>query len=105
MSSDNMSTKPTIETVLERINAIGQELHDEIQQLGSKVEQMDTRVQRVSGEVQQMRLEMEQLQDRVVSGFRKGAGKMEALSDAWLEVRSDVRDLNRRVDKLEGEPA
>ena len=136
MSNDEMITKPTIETVLDRINALGQHLGERLQRLDEKVTGLDAKVsvltgevqrmggevQRLGGEVQRLNIEVEQLKiesqrhgseiqalrtdqsllrDEVASGFRKLASKMEALSDAWLEVRADIRDLNRRVDKLE----
>ena len=51
--------------------------------------------------MQLMRSEIAQLREYMDAGFRK----MEALSGTWLEVRGDLRYHDRRIEKLEGEPA
>jgi len=44
MDADNATTKPTIETVLERINALGESLHGEIKSVRGDIERIDKRL-------------------------------------------------------------
>ena len=119
MSSDDPNTKPTLETVLERINSLGHQLHGEIQRLSGEVQQLNGDFQKLNGdfqklrgevhqwggEMQQMQSDISQLREEMDTGFRKIGRKMETLSEAWLEVRGDLRYHDRRIEKLEGEPA
>jgi hypothetical protein len=54
MSSDDMNTKPTIETMLERINVLGDRLSAEIQALRLDVERgfhrLDNQINLLAGE-------------------------------------------------------
>jgi predicted component of type VI protein secretion system len=65
MSTDDAATKPTIETVLERINVLGESLHSEIADLKSdtrtikeRLHDFDVRIDRVESVVNATRAEM-----------------------------------------------
>ena len=80
MSGEKKDTKPTIETVLERIN-----------ELGSKVE---TRMAALETVVTDLR-------DEVHHGFRKLERRFEVLSGDMLKLRTDLGYMQDQLDKLE----
>ena len=99
------ATKPTLETVLERINSIGDALTqrmDEILQglttVSANVAQlrndMEQGLTNVSANVAQLRHDTEQ-------GFRKVERKIEILNDNLLTIQANHRDLLVRVEDLE----
>ena len=60
--SEDATTRPTIETVLERINALGDRMnegfaavHTRLNQMDERLEQMDTRLDRTQAMVHEMR--------------------------------------------------
>jgi hypothetical protein len=79
---DEGTTRPTIETVLERINAVGEALASQISELGK--------------EVAQLRSEVEQ-------GFRRVERKIQILNNDFLGIRGDQEDLLRRIEAIEGQ--
>jgi prefoldin subunit 5 len=78
--SDDGTTKPTIETVLDRINALGQSLGE--------------RLERVEQQLTALRAATE-------AGLKQIGRKIEVLNDNILTVQADQRDLMRRVEDLE----
>jgi hypothetical protein len=79
---DEGTTRPPIETVLERINAVGEALASQISELGK--------------EVAQLRSEVEQ-------GFRRVERKIQILNNDFLGIRGDQEDLLRRIEAIEGQ--
>jgi hypothetical protein len=75
MSNDEMSTKPTIETVIERVNAWGE---------------------RLAGGQEELRADLN-------AGLHRVSRKIEILNDNILTVQADIRDLVVRMEKLESE--
>ena len=73
MSNDEATTKPTIETVLERINRATDEVLTAIYQLRSDTEQ----------------------------GFRRVERKIAVLNTDFLAIRGDQEDLLQRIEELE----
>ena len=80
--ADDSTTKPTIETVLERINALDQKL--------------EARIDRIEKQVTALRSDME-------AGFRHVGRKIEVLNDNFLTMQANHRDLNARVESLESQ--
>jgi len=80
MSSENLDTKPTIETVLERINEVG--------------EKLETRLGGLETAVAEMRDEMRQ-------GFYEMERRIDVISIDMNKLRSDLRFMDQRIDKLE----
>ena len=73
MSSDNLNTKPTIETVLERIDALGTRLEAKI----------------------------DAMHDELRSDIRSLQARMDEISINVNKVRGDLRVMNSRIDDLE----
>ena len=61
-NSDEAQTKPTIETVLERINSLGENLQGQVSELSKRVGSLETeleiRLDRIEGMTNQTRAEM-----------------------------------------------
>jgi len=81
---DEMDTKPTIETVLERLDAFR--------------EAVEVRFDRIEDEVTALRKEMN-------AGFHKVDRKFEILSGDILKLRGDIGLLEDSLDKLETKPS
>jgi uncharacterized protein YoxC len=84
---DDATTKPTLETVLERINAVA----DSIGQLKTNVDQ---RFDAVDEEIAKLRKDVEQ-------GLRRVERKIALLNDDFLAIRGDQEDMLRRIESLE----
>ena len=57
MSVDDLDTKPTIETVLERINALAETFQKEISIVHTRLEEFDVRFDRLEGVILKTRME------------------------------------------------
>jgi len=86
-TANDAITQPTLETVLERINAVA----DSIAQLRTDVEQ---RITAVGDEVTQLRKDVEQ-------GFRRVERKIDLLNRDFLAIRGDQEDMLSRIESLE----
>jgi len=84
---DDATTKPTLETVLERINAVA----NGIAELRKDVEQ---RFDAVGGDIAQLRKDVEQ-------GFRKVERKIGYLNNDFLERRGEQEDMLLRIEAIE----
>jgi hypothetical protein len=98
MSSDNMSTKPTIETVLERINVLGQQFHTEME---SVRESLSAQLGELRGGITELKERIEKQQAEFSAALRKIDRKIEILNDNILSVQADNRDIVIRVEHLE----
>lgn len=107
---------------LDRIIAAIKTLDARVQNVETRVEGMDTRQQKIELRLGSLEAKVdERLHDTrpmweavitrlgVIEGeveglrsdFRKLGRKIETVGDEMLDVKTDIRDLNRRVDKLE----
>ncbi|HEX5731289.1 MAG TPA: hypothetical protein VF131_00530 [Blastocatellia bacterium] len=80
MNSDDLDTKPSIETVLERINELGARL--------------ETRIGALENGVTELR-------DEVRQGFRDMERRIEVMSSDMVKLRGDMRYVQDRIDKIE----
>jgi hypothetical protein len=86
MTDDGM-TKPTIDTVLEKIKEIGDTLAGFAESVNARFEKLET--------------EFSQLRQDVNTGFRRVERKIEILNDNLLTMQANHRDLLVRVEDLE----
>jgi len=95
---DDLTTKPTLETVLERINAVGETLTSRMDVIANDVAQLRTdmnqRFATVDKEIANLRRDVER-------GFRVVERKIMYLNDEFLERRRVVEDLEIRIEELE----
>ena len=110
MSNDEMSTKPTIETVIERMNAWGEQFRSEFAQLRSGQEELRGTVEELRKGQEELRKGQEglrkgqeELRADLNAGLHRVSRKIEILNDNILTVQADIRDLVVRMEKLESE--
>jgi len=77
-------TQPTIETVLERINALGERLSAEIAKVRTDL----------SGEIQSFR---EEVNEKLL----KLDGKIDVLNEEFLEIKAEQKWHGKRLNELE----
>lgn len=90
MSNDELSTQPTIETLLSRMNEWG--------------ERFTSQLTTINGGVDELRKGQDELRADLRSGLRGVERKIQILNDNLLTIRADVRDLEVRLEKIEAEP-
>ena len=103
MNNDNTTTKPTIETVLERINELGGQVNNQVTELRSEVAELRAG----QTELQAGQVEMRNDVAELISVQRKMRLKFEALNDTLFSIQADMRgdrrDYDRRLEKLESQ--
>ena len=84
---NDATTQLTLETVLERINAVAASI-------GQLKTDMDQRFDAVDEEIAKLRKDVEQ-------GLRRVERKIALLNDDFLSIRGDQEDMLRRIESLE----
>jgi len=109
MSDNEMTTRPTIEAVLERINALGQQLSNQItaqgEQLNKRIDELETRFTtrideletRVGGQIGEIRVSIKD----IYAALRDMDRKFEIFNKNLLQVQADYRELRERIENLE----
>lgn len=115
MSNDQMSTKPTIETVLERINEWGEQVRSEFAEVRQTVEVLRTGQDELRKGQDELRKGQDQLR-QIVDELRKGQDELQsdlhaslhlvarqiaALNDNNLAIQANMRDLVAYIVRLE----
>lgn len=91
MSNDEMTTQPTIETLLARLDEWGARFTNELSEI--RTGQIELR--------QCMEKGQEDLRAELNAGLRRVERKIEILNDNFLTTNADIRDLEVRLEKLE----
>jgi chromosome segregation ATPase len=108
--NDEMTTKPTMETLLARMNEWGANLTGELAEI--KAGQEDLRkgqdeLQQSVAELRKgqedLRKGQEELRTDMNSGLHRVKRQIQTLNDNFLEVQAEIRELNVQVEKLESE--
>ena len=105
MNNDDITTKPTLETVLERINSFGEQLTNQLTELHSEVAELRAGQVEIKSDVATIKGDLADLN----VAQRKIVYKITALNDTILTVqtdlRADIRAFDRRLEKLESQPS
>jgi hypothetical protein len=88
---DELTTKPTIETVLERINQLGQVLGD---RFGS-----------MEHNFAELRREFAELRHETNEHFAALESKFDILTQDVMDMRAKIRRVEGRMDRLESKPS
>lgn len=83
MNNDDITTKPTIETVLERVNELGEQLTGQLTELRGEVAELRTGQEELRTDVAELRTGQDELR-RDVAELRAGQ----------VELRNDIADFN-----------
>jgi septal ring factor EnvC (AmiA/AmiB activator) len=89
MSNDEMTTKPTMGTLLARLDEWGARLTNELT--------------RINAGQEEFRKGQDELRAALNAGLRRVERKIEILNDNLLTIKADIRDLEARVEKIESE--
>jgi len=87
--NDEMTTKPTLDTLLARIDEWGARFTSELSEIKAGQEEL--------------RKGQEELRADLNAGLRRVERKIEILNDNLLTINADIRDLEVRLEKLESE--
>jgi len=108
MSSDEGTTKPTLETLLERINHVGDtvltavnQVQGDVNQLQGNINQVQGNVNQLQSNVNQLRGDVNQLRRDTEQGFRRVERKIALLNTDFLAIRGDQEDLLQRIEEIE----
>lgn len=96
---DDMTTQPTLTTLLERVQKSETGLYQAIEQLGLRIEGL------IKSEVETLRRELhdetQSLREEMRTLFRKLETKFQLLIEDSMDVRANQRDLSKRMDELD----
>ena len=108
MSNDEMTTQPTINTILTRLDELGARFMHELSdikesqaELRQSVEGLRTGQAELRQSVEELRKGQEELRADLNAGLRRVERKIEILNDNLLTINADIRDLEVRMEKLE----
>jgi chromosome segregation ATPase len=108
-----LDTRPTIETVLERINALGERLSAEFngridslaEDFANRIdlfkEYFDGRINNLQQPVEAIRTTLDEHRTALWDIKRK----IEVLNNNFLQIQADQNELRRRVENLESKPS
>jgi chromosome segregation ATPase len=102
--NDEMITRPTMETLLARMNEWGENLTSELTEIKSGQEELRQSVEELRKGQDELRKSQEELRTDLRTGLHSVQRKIEILNDNFLTIKADIRDLEVRLEKLESEP-
>jgi chromosome segregation ATPase len=117
MSNDEMTTQPTIDTLLARLDEWGARFTNELSEIRTGQEELRTGQAELRQSVEELRKGQDELrkgQDELRkgqvelrtdlnAGLRRVERKIEILNDNLLTIKADIRDCEVRLEKLESE--
>lgn len=109
--NDELITKPTMETLLARMNEWGEnltagleELRQSVQELRAGQEELRKGQDELRKGQEELRKGQEGLRTDLRTGLHSVQRKIEILNDNFLTIKADIRDLEVRLEKVESEP-
>ncbi len=103
MDNDELTTRPTIETLLDRLNEWGARFSTELAEIRAGQEELRKGQEELRKGQEELRKGQEQLRTDLRTGLHRVERKIEILNDNILTVNADIRDLEVRLEKLESE--
>ena len=117
MSNDEMTTRPTIDTLLTRLDEWGARFTNELSEIRAAqddlragqaelrqgVEELRTGQGGLRESVEELRKGQEELRADLNTGLRRVERKIEILNNNLLTINADVHDMEVRLEKLESE--
>jgi outer membrane murein-binding lipoprotein Lpp len=94
MTDENRDTRPTIETVLDRINAVAEMFSGELRKLDAKIDSLRAEVDSLRAEVQALREESDKRLRAIID-------RLDVIAIEMQEMRGVDRDFKRRISDLE----
>ena len=117
MNNDEMTTQPTLETILARFDEWGARITGELSDLRAGQEELRTGHTELRTSLENLRKGQEdlhkgqedlrkgqeQLRSDLNTGLRRVERKIEILNDNLLTIKADIRDLEVRMEKVESD--
>ena len=117
MNNDEMTTQPTLETILARFDEWGARITGELSDLRAGQEALRTGHTELRTSLENLRKGQEdlhkgqeglrkgqeQLRSDLNTGLRRVERKIEILNDNLLTIKADIRDLEVRMEKVESD--
>ena len=95
-------TQPTIETILDRINALGESLSAEIVKVRTGLSAEIAKVRTdLSAEIEMLRGELQSFRAETFEKLAKIDEKFEVITDDLLEIRAKQKQHGKRLNELE----
>ena len=101
MSDDQPSTKPTIETVLERMNEWGEQSRGEFAELRLTIDELRKSQDELRKGQDELRKGQEEVRADLHANLHLVARKIQALNDNILTIQANMRDLVVYIERLE----
>jgi septal ring factor EnvC (AmiA/AmiB activator) len=101
--NDEMATKPTLESLLARINESAASLGRELAEIKAGQDELRKGQDELRKGQDELRKGQEQLRADLKTGLHRVERKIEILNDNLLTINADIRDLEVRLEKLESE--
>jgi TolA-binding protein len=111
--SDDLTTQPTATALMERVQQVEVRLSQEIDSLAARMESQTARLEgqitRLEGQISSSRDEIvnsfqdqiSSLREEILKGFNKLSNKVMTLNEDTLDVRTNQREILKRLDDLE----
>jgi len=106
MNSEDITTKPTIETVLERIDDFRKSVEANFDNLGNRVSNLENKVGGLEGKVDKLENKVDGLEQRFDKRFDSLEKRMDSLEkitnvmrDDMLALRMEIRDVRKTVEQ------
>lgn len=93
MSSDNMTTQPTIETVLDRINEMSTHINQRFDQIDKRFDQIDQRIANIEQDVAEIKKSVTVLERH----SRRVDIRLDKIEGVALLAKSEVQDLHDQL--------
>ncbi|HZM85648.1 MAG TPA: hypothetical protein VFF31_03730 [Blastocatellia bacterium] len=103
MNNDEMTTQPTIETILARFDEWGARVTSELSQLRTGQDELRKGQDELRKGQDELRKGQDGLRAELNTGLRRVERKIEILNDNLLTIKADIRDLEVRMEKVESD--
>jgi chromosome segregation ATPase len=101
--NDEMTTQPTMETLLAKMNEWGASLTGDLAEIKAGQDELRQSVHVLRKGQEDLRKGQEELRADMNSGLHRVKRQIQTLNDTILEVQAEIRELNVQVEKLEAE--
>jgi septal ring factor EnvC (AmiA/AmiB activator) len=100
MSSDNMNTQPTIETVLDRITQLSTNVEKRFDQIDKRFDQVDKRFDQTDQRIANIEQDVAEIKKSIAVLERQGRRidiRLDKVESVALSSRSEIQDLHDQL--------
>ncbi|MDQ3253168.1 MAG: hypothetical protein M3R15_04565 [Acidobacteriota bacterium] len=100
MTDKDASTRPTLDTILERLSDFGEEMREGFAAVGARLDRVEELTSTMSGEIIELARKIDELRAETQTGLRRVERQIGVLSKDVVEVRADLAEMDARLPKL-----